>query len=344
MFSAEDLQFAYKYPFSKEAAKIVKSLDVSLDDVPEDLFSRAEGVVFSLAKGNKVNLALPDSSSSAVRDFLSRLVLARIIVGSSDSEVLKSRFSTAISTFSFSFLSKEVNLLDVALAFLETVDISENKDYSCKIGLNEFLKYPLRINELRLVNNDVSGGFVYLTKDRLALFLRNLGFWLTYNSFARSYKGVPKKFAASAKAAKEFTYSSTATFKLKPGTKFQPELMCSCMLELYKKLSEGLLPSHYGNVAIATFLLSLGVPEEDVVQLYKRSPKFNEGTARYQLRFLAGKMEGSTKYSAPSCRKMEAWGLCLKDPLCQKLRHPLSHYAVKAGWKKPGAKGGSSGK
>ena len=78
--------------------------------------------------------------------------------------------------------------------------------------------------------------------------------------------------------------------------------------------------THHQRFALATFLLNIGMDIEDVLNIFRNLPDFNERIARYQVEHLAGIRGGRKKYLVYSCEKMRTLGLCnsscdVKNPL-----------------------------
>ncbi len=81
---------------------------------------------------------------------------------------------------------------------------------------------------------------------------------------------------------------------------------------------EGGTANHNAHFVLVTFLHGLGLDEESVLDIFRRSPKFKENTARYQIRF--AKERG---YTCPACKSVKEYGLCPSD--CPR-NHPVSNY------------------
>ncbi|HIQ56105.1 MAG TPA: hypothetical protein EYH59_05450, partial [Pyrodictium sp.] len=86
-----------------------------------------------------------------------------------------------------------------------------------------------------------------------------------------------------------------------------------CMKSIYDALLRGENLSHHQRFAIATFMLNIGATIDQVIDLFKNAPDFNEKTTRYQVEHLAGLRGSQKKYLTYSCEKMQALGLCRGD-------------------------------
>jgi DNA primase large subunit len=102
-----------------------------------------------------------------------------------------------------------------------------------------------------------------------------------------------------------------------------------CITAILGNLREGINVPHTARFAVTSFLLNIGLTVDEVIELYRNSPDFDEERTRYQVVHISGEM-GSTKYSAPSCSTMRTYGNCVgSDEVCEKIGHPLSYYKVK---------------
>ena len=102
-----------------------------------------------------------------------------------------------------------------------------------------------------------------------------------------------------------------------------------CMKSLLNDLRAGKNVPHSGRFAIVTFLHALGMENEQILELMRSAPDFNERVARYQIEHITGKISAK-EYAVPKCATMLAYGLCPKgDPLCDRVKHPLQYYRIK---------------
>jgi DNA primase large subunit len=86
-----------------------------------------------------------------------------------------------------------------------------------------------------------------------------------------------------------------------------------------------------GRFAVVSFLTSLKLSTNDILEIFSRAPDFEEEKTRYQVEHIAGDIS-STSYKPPACDKMRTYGLCPSDKIddiCKKKRHPLSYYKYK---------------
>jgi len=88
-----------------------------------------------------------------------------------------------------------------------------------------------------------------------------------------------------------------------------------CFLKMYQKLVAGEKLTHSENFNIAVFLFNVGYNYDEILNLFKNLPNFDEKIAGYQIKKIIEK-----KYSVPNCDTLKSNGLCVKD--C-KTKHPF---------------------
>jgi len=93
-----------------------------------------------------------------------------------------------------------------------------------------------------------------------------------------------------------------------------------CMKAIMEALKRGENLPHAARFAITTYLLKRGWDVEQIVDLFRNAPDFNEKITRYQVQHIAGRAGGRKEYNVPNCETMRQWGLCVancgvKNPL-----------------------------
>ncbi|RFA97281.1 DNA primase large subunit PriL [Pyrobaculum aerophilum] len=97
-----------------------------------------------------------------------------------------------------------------------------------------------------------------------------------------------------------------------------------CMKAILDALKAGENLPHTARFAIATYLLHKGWEVEQIVDLFRTSPDFNEKITRYQVQHIAGQVGGRKEYAVPSCETMNSWGLCPTNLGCG-VKNPLQY-------------------
>ncbi len=333
MFSnnLSELKFAQKYPFSNLAKRIVKNSGFSLESVSDEVVSRARFMVLSAISGKKYFVPIESYSDLILNEVLAFPVAKVLVALVNKPEVIR-RFGVMFSEHVFDNLSKESLdsvLFDLASELGLSVELSDRELDSVfvEVGLLDYLKAHFFDVSMKLVNKRVVSGKVLLSKQEFCRLLSLVVYAQLIDSLPIGLKNVPQKIVLVAKQLdQEFSNSLklesvSAGFSSGFGS-VSPELFPPCMLKLYEDLLSGVNVSHSGRFAIATFLNSIGMPPDSIVNVFSKTPNFDERLTRYHVFRLVGK--GGLSYSSPGCDKMRSYGLCVAD--CP-VQHPLQFYS-----------------
>ena len=223
------------------------------------------------------------------------------------------------------FISKGI-IYDVKYVFRVHV-----KDYLKSIRLHSDLSW-------KLVNQIVSEGFVYLTREKVIRYLIEI----ITNIIERQVKPLTKEEVPSLikeilsdvevevqKIRKEHAqYALYASMR----EKFDElrslgiivfEAFPPCIKALYQDALGGKHLSHHARFALATFLINIGLDVNSVVNVFRKLPDFDETIAKYQVEHLAGLRGSRKKYKPYNCDTMRTLGLCIEE--CN-VKNPLVKY------------------
>ena len=107
-----------------------------------------------------------------------------------------------------------------------------------------------------------------------------------------------------------------------------------CISTFMQKAMKGEHLSHVERFTLVTYLLHQGISVDSIVSLFGNVSDFNESKTRYQVENLAGKTGGRTEpYVTYNCDTLQTHGVCVRsdDPICQRIRNPLSYHLRKQG-------------
>lgn len=323
MFEKNELVFCVKYPFSENTKEIVKWLNFKLDSIDNSVLERAKERVI---KGIEKNIVLPDSSSSQPRILLTEILsypVAKILVSLTNDNLITKQYAYAESNAMRKFLSDEKEETIKKLALELGISIHDGT-----VSFIDYLKNLPKNNEYRLVNVPMKEGRVYLSKELLVGILAER-FRLRLEEELSKKIDVPQTYKTYAmEIKKEFTRQipiKDINLGIVESEKFPP-----CIKALIQRHISGEKVPHTPRFVLATFLINVNMPIEKIVDIYRKTANFNEKKTRYYIEYSAGKRGSGVKYTSPSCDKMVDYGLCVnKDALCEKIKHPLSYYAVK---------------
>jgi DNA primase large subunit len=172
--------------------------------------------------------------------------------------------------------------------------------------------------EWKLINRLVDRGHVYLDADETVRLVRNELSVLIYEKIKEmTLPTLPSAIKAKAddlrtKLAPRYEYRATAVTDYPPCVKHALEVM-----------GRGENLPHSARVMLATYMLAIGKPVDEIVMMYENAPDFNEKITRYQVEHLAGMKGSRTKYSVPSCDKLRNENLCFVTPDCDGIINPI---------------------
>ncbi len=325
------------FPFLMEIREYISSLKLRLED-----FENADNLVEAAVK--KVEASIQPRSSRQVNGASTTDVeivshpLAMAIVAMLDSPYAKRRFATYEAERYTSMLKnikegqKQVLSHVISKVLGMRVNV-ENPPYEFWIHFKDYLKVAVNLNEPRfkLVNRTLNNGYVGLTRAEAFTIVKNGLEKLIHERLENIGRVEPPPFLVEhvdrlRKKLEMYRQKETYTF-----ARLDPAMWPPCMQTLRRRLIEGEPVSHFGNFAIASFMLRIGMTVDEVIEAYSQRGDFDQRIARYQVEHIAGLKGSRTKYSAPSCATMQAHGLCIEEGrLCGGVRSPMQFYRRRA--------------
>jgi DNA primase large subunit len=190
----------------------------------------------------------------------------------------------------------------------------------------------LRDKKWKLVNRLLSNGNVYLNRNETARLLsEEVRRQIEKRLEVKELPKFPPKIIETAETIKRLSTEKIGKAemegfpKIVTQTAFPP-----CITTLYQSITSGRHLSHIGRFAITSFLVSIGMPPEKVIDLFKSFSDYSERLTRYQVEHIAGERGSRTQYIPPKCDTLKTHGVCTNpDELCQRIQHPLAYYRRK---------------
>jgi len=309
-----DVEYCAKYPFTEAAREYVGGLGLTLEEIlrhPVYKTCLDEGKLrFLDAVGGRIQSSLEDKIAQEVAILsypITRMIAS--IVG----EPYRTRYAVAEATTAYELFKDNDE---------DTRKLAKDLNLSFEDGFLEWTEYLTlteRIGKLDcrwlLANRRLNQGRVSIEeaerKDLLAeKIARKVASPLDIKRVPSEVSKVAKELAASLSSAEERTLDGELSDETTP----------PCIAHLLGLLSTG-QTSHAMMFILGTYLAGRGLSEDKIVEVFSKSPNFDENKTRYQLKFLLGE-RGSTKYSCPTCVKVKSYGLCKRD--CG-IKHPLQY-------------------
>lgn len=328
---------AAKYPFLKEAASLVETLDLKVEDLADPSYSRI------LDRGeSRVSEAIVDGVvGDGVPDDLTELLsmpVAIMLVSTVGDRFLDRRYSHAEAARAQKLLWRESTDFIADLArrqFGWEVNCTrcelDGQVYFFEIGFVDYLRNAGSFHEdkWKLVNRVLSGGRILLTRvEAIRLLQVEVEEFILGRVSKRIRVDMPEAVQARVRNISRLFDEHRRRIG---GAELPPEAVIEAFPPCIKHAFEGLLSgrraSHMGRFALTSFLVNSGMSLDQILQLFVSVTDFDEQLTRYQIEHIAGLRGSRTKYTPPNCATMRTHGVCYNpDNYCKTVKHPLSYY------------------
>jgi DNA primase large subunit len=173
--------------------------------------------------------------------------------------------------------------------------------------------------EWKLINRLVYNGYVYLDADETVRLTRNELSVLIYDKVkGMTLSTLPQGIKSKADDLRLKLVSRYERRGSAAVTDYPP-----CIKHALEVMNRGDNLPHSARVMLATYMLAIGKPLDEIVLIFENAPDFNEKVTRYQVEHLAGMKGSHTKYSVPSCDKLRNENLCFATAECDGLINPV---------------------
>jgi DNA primase large subunit len=327
------------FPFLKKAQDHARGRFTSLDSLLKD----KKGAALEKRALERVQESITPKKTFAPEvtgtpeEEIGAYALARVIVSCVSDRQLIDRLTRYEAERAYYFLVKEEDWNQnyrqedgeysrLCIALAEELGIRITQDRMPLVDYVELVA-PLHEDRFHLVNRKLEDGLVTIRKDeryelvreRIRLLLRRD---LPHKVPATLCEQLSPRVAQLKKAYQEQMLQQFGAIE---ESAFPP-----CMQVLITALTAGTNLTHAGRFSLTTFLHTIGLDVNGIAELYARSPDFDPEKTMYQVEHITGRGGSGTEYTAPACAAMRTTGLCVhRDPLCEKVAHPLSYYKAK---------------
>ncbi|MHA1377273.1 MAG: hypothetical protein ACTSRG_02715 [Candidatus Helarchaeota archaeon] len=338
--------YLIKYPFTKEALKHLQTLEI-------DIFSLAKNYseVFESAVEN-VEMILDNGEYITKKLYPGDEVLlypiTKMLIEIINNDFLRFKFADIVSKRTQVFLSKEsfdligniaVNTFNWKLLF---GDFEFDSKCDFKLKFNNYLQVAPRDSNWKLVNRKLEDGWVFLKKKEIIrLISEKVKRDITKKSKnKRELPQLPPEIEKIVTQLQEKAqkYKRTIDLKFRGNIITNEETYPPCIREILTRLKEGENLDHTSRLVFLFFLLNIGKNVEEIVDLFKAQPDFNQQKTTYYIEHAAGKRGSGTQYSSYGCAKIRTYGLCRaeEDIWCRdeekKIKNPMNYFKKK-NWK-----------
>ncbi|MCX6773452.1 MAG: hypothetical protein NTY68_00440 [Candidatus Micrarchaeota archaeon] len=294
----DNLELAYRYPFSSYAKKEIESHVSLLKN--EYLGAEAKKRLLNVLINGEYPIIRSDSRETRTEELVIYAIIRMMLTNLANSYVT-SRF--AIS-FSKSFYSKSIsNKQDVdeelKLLFSEFSITYEKENGNYTTDAYSFVKYAPQSIDYNMLYREIKNGKVRLNFDELKRMLQE--------AITRHLYSIPKI------ETKDIYFNTMGNFVLskipkREGAKvsFKEGDNPPCVEKLLDEMRMHKNLGHYARWSLAVYLMNRNVEMDDMLKIFSNSPDYNEKISSYQIKHII-----EHKYSMPSCEKMKLYGLCV---------------------------------
>jgi DNA primase large subunit len=333
-FTKNDLA---KYPFLKETAEYVKELDLKIEDLTNPEFSaileRAkerveEAILYALVSRKLRNEEIE------ILSFPTAIMLAM----ATENSFIKKRYALAEAKQAYNDIKLESKERILAIAqnfnWKLALNLDANIPYEFKLHFTDYIKNTtqLRDKKWKLVNRLLTNGNVYLTKTETARLLsEEVRRQIEKRLNVKELPTFPSMIMDITEKIKSLSVAKIGKAEMEgfPKTITQPAFP-PCIKNLYQSISSGRHLPHIGRFTLTAFLINIGMPPENVIDLFKNFSDYDHRMTSYQVEHIAGERGSRTRYIPPKCDTLKTHGVCVDpDDLCQRIRHPLAYYRRK---------------
>jgi DNA primase large subunit len=333
-FTKNDLA---KYPFLKESTEYVKKLSLKVEDLANPEFA----AILERAEERLEEAILYSFVSNKTRNDEIEILsfpVAIMLALATENSFIKKRYAIAESKRAYETIRLEPTERVLAVAQNFGWRLSSNSDratpYEFALNFADYLRNitHLREKKWKLINRLLVNGKVYLTRSETARLLsEEVRGRIEKRLEVKGLPKFPSKIAQSAEKIKKLSLEKIGKNEMESFPKVMVEAAFPpCIESLYQAFSSGRHLSHIGRFTLTSFLVSIGMPTESVIELFKNISDFNERMTRYQVEHIAGERGSRTSYVPPRCDTLRTHGVCMSpDELCKKVRHPLNYYRIR---------------
>jgi DNA primase large subunit len=212
--------------------------------------------------------------------------------------------------------------------FKVNVEISESNNQSFKVKVTDYLIRAAQFHEQewKLINRVVHKGFVYLDADETVRLIRSELTQLIYNKVKSMPISDPPKAIRTKADELRAKFGTQFRFRRQATKDYPP-----CITHALESMNKGENLPHSARLMLATYALGIGKNIDEIIDLFRNAPDYNERVTRYQIEHLAGLKGSHIRYSVPSCVKLLNQNLCYATDDCRGLTNPIQFRKTDSG-------------
>lgn len=335
------IQELARYPYLQDAKTYVKKQGMAVTELIKDpLYDRARSIAverLNLAFEQKdIGVRTLSTESDCIMELFS-YPLARMITCCINDSFFTRRYALGEAVRFYKNLTKEptASIVDITKEFDFNIRYDEETNH-LSIYFTDYLLYaPTRYKTWKLVNREVQQGYIKISPRDLSRLSQEALRHRINNELSGKpcHELIKKTFSEEINRFKNKVRTIQKNNETIPMGKLDIKKLPPCIKQLLADVQSGENVPHMGRFALVSFLNSLKLTTQDIIDLFNTAPDFDEEKSRYQIEHITGEIS-STSYKPPGCDKLKTYGLCPSeeiDEICKKTNHPLSYYRYR--WK-----------
>jgi DNA primase large subunit len=319
---------ASDYPFTKEAAELVRQTGYTLDSLAEKTSFRPVARRALDRVAGAIRGEIPDVRAETEAEILTELLsypLARVMISCLKDEFLLKRYALTEAKLAYARMQREGDITPLA----QDLGVHPVQRQGIRLHFLEYIRAAHRMHSPRwkLVNRDLRGGYLTVSHDELLRLLEEMVRDRVLKGLPLEVEGICERFIEQMEPLRVELEASKLDQRVDLG-RVEEGAFPPCMRKMISEVSQGLNLAHTARFALTSFLLKINMTPAEVVALFQKSPDFDPERTRYQVEHIAG--ASGTRYKPPTCATMLTYGNCPgEDQLCRRIRHPLSYYEAR---------------
>jgi DNA primase large subunit len=326
-----------KYPFIAQAREFIAKKELDFKDIVDAPAVRERAKQRILASFPGQNLSMPPSKNTEIE--IASYPTAIILASATEDSLLIQRYALHEAKIIKTYLQSEKNpaiVFMIAKFFKWKI---RTDTYGTWIHFTNFLKNTSKgrltqVSNWKLGSRALEKGWVLVNSAELSRLLQE-------EVQEKIEASLDNKVAALPKEIQQDVDELKAEFlKVKPqleekfdiGPRAEEGEYPPCITALVNRAKSGAHLSHTERITMVTYLLHQTVSTDAIANLFSKVSDFNAEKTKYQIENLAGKTTGQP-YVTYNCSTLRTHGVCLNttDPICRRIRNPLTYHKIKQG-------------
>ena len=308
----EVLDFAVRYPFSDGAKKALEGTELT-----ERIVELAVERIKKALKGDKAaRLLLHDPDK---REELASFAAARMMLGHLRNNFLTNSFAVNESKRVRDLLDRDDEAVVESIAAQFGITTTEQEG-RLMVDLPTYVRYSLRNPHYKLINRRLIEGKVEIKKEeKKRLIEEAVKQHMEKIPFVKDPPPLIRK--AGKRLLDELPKTENRIHVTVKAGDHPP-----CIAKMLEELKKHQNLPHHARWFLATYLITCGMAEKDIILLFSNAPDYSEKVTTYQVKQIAQR-----GYSVPSCATVMTYGLCCA--VCR-IGSPLNWHKLEEGRKK----------